>query len=204
MKHMDKLNKFAEELRLEFSEWTVPNFDPKDGGVNAKILFLLEKPGPETENSGLISQDNDDETARATKEFLNDAGIDRKEIILWNAFPAWTGQIEISKEERGKISASTVFRLLEILPKVKAIVLVGKEAQKMMENEIPSNLGVFPSMHPSPKNRAFNLELWKQIPDDWAKAKKYVDDEEDRERKKSIIGIVVAIAIGALVGKFVF
>ena len=78
---MDKLNKFAEELRLEFSEWTVPNFDPKDGGVNAKILFLLEKPGPETENSGLISQDNDDETARATKEFLNDAGVADYQIV---------------------------------------------------------------------------------------------------------------------------
>ena len=201
MKHMDKLNKFAEELRQEFSGWTVPDFDPKDGGVNAKILFLLEKPGPETENSGLISQDNDDETARATKEFLNDAGIDRKEIILWNAFPAWTGQIEISKEEREKTSSSTVFKLLELLPKVKAIVLVGKEAQDLLRDVIPSYWGVFKSMHPSPRNKASRREQWEKIPDEWAKAKKYVDDEEHREWKKSIIGIVVAIAIGALVAK---
>ena len=45
----------------------VPDFDPFDGGVDARALFLLEKPGPLTAasrpdvrrtGSGFISRDN--------------------------------------------------------------------------------------------------------------------------------------------------
>jgi hypothetical protein len=51
----------------------VPDFDPLDGGVNAQVLFLLEKPGPmaaedgKRAGSGFISRDNDDGTAEAIR-----------------------------------------------------------------------------------------------------------------------------------------
>jgi hypothetical protein len=52
----------------------VPEFDPLDGGVEAQVLFLFEKPGPMTaelggskrSGSGFISRNNDDPTAEAT------------------------------------------------------------------------------------------------------------------------------------------
>ena len=49
-------------------------------------MLLFEKPGPMTdtivggsENGSVI--DNNDETARSTKLFLNKAGIDRKKLL---------------------------------------------------------------------------------------------------------------------------
>ncbi len=52
----------------ERGELEVPDFDPMDAGVEARILFLFEKPGPMTSKhktgkrvgSGFISRDNDD------------------------------------------------------------------------------------------------------------------------------------------------
>lgn len=42
----------------------VPGFDPKNGNEQAKYLFLLEAPGPKAIQSGLISFDNEDPSAR--------------------------------------------------------------------------------------------------------------------------------------------
>ena len=50
--HMIDLTKFAEELRESRPEWEVPDFDPRDGGVKARALFLFEKPGPHDGGEG--------------------------------------------------------------------------------------------------------------------------------------------------------
>ena len=72
--HMIILKNYVEKLRKTNPKSYTPNFDPNDGGINAKILFLFEKPGRKTDpsygGSGYISLDNKDETARATKKFL--------------------------------------------------------------------------------------------------------------------------------------
>ena len=68
--HMIALTEFVYKLREE-TNLDVPFFDTFDGGVNAKVLFLLEKPGPKSSTSGgsgFISRDNNDETARAIVE----------------------------------------------------------------------------------------------------------------------------------------
>jgi hypothetical protein len=73
--HIAPLTEFVHSLRTrEGNEY--PYFDPADGGVNASILFLLEKPGPMTvpkgrglrQGSGFISRDNDDPSAKASPE----------------------------------------------------------------------------------------------------------------------------------------
>lgn len=79
----------------------VPDFDPLDGGIAAEVLFLMEKPGPRTDNtgakghagSGFISRDNDDPTAEAILRFMEEAGIARKRSILWNTVPWWNGEV---------------------------------------------------------------------------------------------------------------
>lgn len=48
--HMAPLNAMVTALRAE-GRGAVPDFDPLDGGVGARILFLLEKPGPMTDPS---------------------------------------------------------------------------------------------------------------------------------------------------------
>lgn len=74
---MVPLKKFVADLRRRHLGKAVPNFDPLDGGVNARILFLFEKPGPMTEagrvgraGSGFISRNNDDPTAASTWRFM--------------------------------------------------------------------------------------------------------------------------------------
>ena len=48
--HMAPLKAYAAALRRPGTE--VPDFDPLDGGVAARLLFLLEKPGPMTAEHG--------------------------------------------------------------------------------------------------------------------------------------------------------
>ncbi len=172
--HMRKLSHFVEQLRQTYPEGYVPDFDPNDGGVEASILFLLEKPGPKTDpsngGSGFISQDNNDPTARATKRFLKEAEIDRKSIVIWNTISVWNGTRAITKEER-RNSAEGLQELLKITKNIKSIVLVGRKAQKMERELDLSNYKIVRSFHPSPINRATAREGWERIPEDWAKAK---------------------------------
>ncbi len=48
--HMKKL--FTYGIGLRFDGVEVPEFDPLDGGINAEVLFLFEKPGPMTAEDG--------------------------------------------------------------------------------------------------------------------------------------------------------
>jgi len=67
------------------------------GGIEARVLFLFEKPGPMTADeaigkrpgSGFISRDNDDPTAEAVFNFMRQADIPRELTILWNVIPWW-------------------------------------------------------------------------------------------------------------------
>src|SRR4051794_5578635 len=65
----------------------VPAVDPNDGGIFATALFLLESPGPKAIQTGFISRDNPDPTARNMGIALDAAGFGRSEIVLWNVVP---------------------------------------------------------------------------------------------------------------------
>src|SRR5688572_10257099 len=99
--HMGELVAYATELRQR-GEGEVPHFDPLDGGVEARVLFLFEKPGrmtAEGAGSGFISQNNDDLTAEATCHFLRKAGIARKLTVAWNVVPWWNGTRTVTAAE---------------------------------------------------------------------------------------------------------
>ena len=64
----------------------VPVPDEKNGGIGAKILFLVERPGRVgTGMSGKISFENEDPTARLFRDLFFGIGIDRKDIFITNA-----------------------------------------------------------------------------------------------------------------------
>jgi len=45
--HIAPLTDYVEQLRKTLGHnQEIPYFDPCDGGINAKLLFLLEAPGP--------------------------------------------------------------------------------------------------------------------------------------------------------------
>lgn len=170
----NKLNKFLNDLRNKHTEHYFPGFDPNDGGANAEIMLLFEKPGPMTDprngGSGLISIDNNDETARSTKLFLNKAGIDRKKIIIWNVISFWNGTIKIKKEDEFAHAVNELTELLKITKKIKTIILVGKSAQNISKKMNLKDYKIIKSMHPSPRNRASRRDAWEDIPNVWKKA----------------------------------
>jgi hypothetical protein len=71
VEHIQPLREFRDDLisrrKVKQPDIIVPDFDPADAGVNARILLLFEAPGPKTirewGGSGFISSDNDDQTA---------------------------------------------------------------------------------------------------------------------------------------------
>lgn len=94
--HIGPLMEFCKHLEAD-GVGEVPLFDPMDGGINARVLFLLEKPGPKTsrkgkEGSGFISRDNDDQSAAHSFVFHLQSGLDRRDSVLWNIIPWWDGR----------------------------------------------------------------------------------------------------------------
>lgn len=61
--HIASLTAFVDRMKKP-KRGKVPYFDPLDGGQYAEILFLLEAPGPRAVESGFISRNNPDPTAK--------------------------------------------------------------------------------------------------------------------------------------------
>lgn len=153
----------------------VPHFDPLDGGVEARLLFLFEKPGPKTvppAGSGFISRNNDDPSARHTHTFMMDAGIPRRATAIWNTIPWWTGRIRVTAEEL-QAGAAEFRCLLQLLPALRGVVLVGNRAA---EHGAPmlagTDLLVHRTVHTSmqARNGLHSREGWLKISENWKKA----------------------------------
>lgn len=130
------LSGLAQKIRKEKKlTREVPGFDPKNGNEKAKFLFLLEAPGPKAVESGIISFDNPDPSARHFGNQLAQAGIDRNEIAVWNIVPWYIGS-EDGQAIRSATSADIqegmkfIPQLLDSMPNLRCIVLVGGTARK--------------------------------------------------------------------------
>lgn len=169
--HIAPLTAYAARLRQRDSV-EVPEFDPLDGGVEAQVLFLFEKPGPmtaaEAGGSGFISRNNDDPTAEATFRFMEQAGIPRRLTVTWNVIPWWNGTRKVTGKELRE-GVACVRDLIALLPKLRAVVLVGQKAERARAYLDGTRLKLFVSAHPSPLVRAKHPERWNAIPAQWAK-----------------------------------
>jgi uracil-DNA glycosylase len=145
------LTTLIEALRKETNRH-VPWIDPFCGGIEAKILLVLLRPGPRgAMASNFLSLANSDATAKNMVQVVTEAGIRYRELTFWNAIP-WSGpreeKITSAMLERG---AGMLARLIPLLPTLKAVILIGREAQRLepsMPNE-PS-IQVFRCAHPGP------------------------------------------------------
>ncbi|CAM3303041.1 uracil-DNA glycosylase [Paracoccus nototheniae] len=174
--HIAPLRDYAAELRAQ-DHGTVPEFDPMDGGTTARLLFLMEKPGPMTDDlsqtgktgSGFISRDNDDPTAEAIFNFMQQAGIAREETVLWNIIPWWNGSRKITPTEM-KAGLQQLDALMDLLPEVTTVIAVGRRAARAKAVVEKRRLAFYCSAHPSQINRAVRPKVWEAIPGIWKKA----------------------------------
>ncbi len=123
--HMVALTRLVNEMRDQ--NYHVPYFDPCDGGVEAKALFLLQDPGKKAIASGFISRNNDDQSAENQMKFQNAAGLNRTDTILWNVIP-W--RVENVTANDRKEAVPYLRHLFAQLPRLRVVILGGVEAWK--------------------------------------------------------------------------
>jgi hypothetical protein len=100
--HVRPLTDFVEKLRRDLDK-PVPDIDPLGGGVNARVLFLMEAPSGagagrgkmgkvgSDEGSGMICPNNDDPTGPVDWQLKADADMRRNKTVVWNACPYYVG-----------------------------------------------------------------------------------------------------------------
>lgn len=171
--HVAPLAGLARQLEAERKDTIVPMPDPLDGGVQARILFLLEKPAKLSTNSRFISRDNSSNGARTLRRLMVEAGVPRGQALIWNSIPWWNGTAKITAEEE-RAGAEALTRLLALMPGLRAAVTVGRKAERAWGRSQAAGGGaavpVFASAHPSANVRAAFPERWLAIPAIWAEA----------------------------------
>ncbi len=146
---------FADRLRRETGR-PIPDADPCDGGVEARLLLLLERPPPVIQQAGFVSRDNATPTARNISRFTEAAGLDRRATLIWNAVP-WMEQDpqryrKPLRPDEIRAGLAWLPPLLELLPRLEVAVLAGQVARKADEllRNIRPGLAVLEMPHPSP------------------------------------------------------
>lgn len=128
--HMSHLNAFVEGKRAELGKG-MPYFDPLDAGENARLLLVLESPGPRAVGSNFVSRNNPDATARNTFEALQASGLPRSTTTLWNVVP-WNVSTATKNGQPTRAEVREGTRLLleaiKLMPNLSCVVLCGQLA----------------------------------------------------------------------------
>ena len=119
--------------KVEMPGRPIPHVDPLDGGVGARLLLLLETPGPGAAPLRFVSRDNATGTGRNLRRFLAEAGIERRDLVIWNVVP-WVVHAPGARnravrmgEVREGLAMLPAF--LDLLPDLRAAVLMGRFAR---------------------------------------------------------------------------
>ena len=141
--------------RIQAEHVGVPFFDPCNGGVGARVLCLLEAPGPRA--ADFVSQENNDQTAENMHRLMDAASLERDDVVLWNVVPFYIGAADRSKlraARQGDMVAGKPWlsELLELLPALTVVVLLGRNAQRAEDfvKALRPKALVLKGWHPSP------------------------------------------------------
>lgn len=138
--HVAELKRFVEDMRSGTEQGrNIPHFDPLDGGVEARCLFLFEAAGGKAVESGFVSRNNDDKSAEnffnVNREANGGAGLDRGLTISWNIVP-WalreTGKNRKPEARELRRGLGWLEKLLGLLS-LESVVLCGDSARRATE-----------------------------------------------------------------------
>jgi uracil-DNA glycosylase len=150
------LTEFVNRIRRERGlHEEIPFFDPLDGGTAARCLCLMEAPGRKAVQSGFISRNNPDPSARNSFGLYRDAGLQRADTVLWNIVPWYIGSdggVRPAREEDIAAGLAYLGLALDLLPSLEIVVLLGRKAQRAstMLSRLRPRLKVLACPHPSP------------------------------------------------------
>lgn len=168
--NVEPINRLVDEIGQARRVSNLPLLDPTFGGVNASVLFMLKAPeadaNPDLRGRRFLSLDNDDIVAARMFDTCRRFGMDREHLVAWNICPF---PIRESAPDRSEFAAAAPYnaRLLRMLTRLKAVVLLGAPARKgWYETGLGSitSATVFEGASPSPPgiNRAHNLESYER------------------------------------------
>jgi len=131
--HIAPVNHFVLELAADRRSG-IPSVDPDSGGVNARVLMLLEAPGrAAAHGSGMISADNDDPTAANVWSAYAKTGLSRTAAMHWNAVPWYVGTTaSLGKPSAADLTAGrqALQRLIGMLPDLRVVIAMGATARR--------------------------------------------------------------------------
>ncbi|HLL61900.1 MAG TPA: uracil-DNA glycosylase [Propionibacteriaceae bacterium] len=159
--HVAPINRLSAQIAAATSS-VVPGADPDGGGIDARVLLLLETPsraGGYT--TGLISVDNDDTAAANLWRGLDAVGLDRRLVLVWNAVPWYVGSADkIRSPTPAEITAGLAWlgRLLDLLPELRVVACFGRAAARavlpLRPELLARDLTLLEAPHPS--QRVYN------------------------------------------------
>ena len=153
----------------------IPWFDPDDGGVNARVLVLMESPSPRTVRAGaagFCSEDNDDVTAAVFRGLRIESGLARASYVRWNICPwavsgpdgHWAAPTDADLAE----ASPALGELLTALPHLTLTICLGARALAgFMRHLTLTDVPVLPLVlgvpHPSQRNTHARAEALTRI-----------------------------------------
>lgn len=156
--HVQPLSEFRDQLLKTLPSGSfVPNFDPLDGGIAARVLLLLETPGRVPRSTKFTSLDNPSSTSKNLLPMVVSAGLKRSDVLMWNLVHWDIGtktKVQPTTGDHHSIGTPALLGLLRLLTRLRAIVFFGTKAQAAMEDvsKVHMHLHLLKSPHPSPTN----------------------------------------------------
>ena len=133
----------------------VPGLDPHGPGANARLLILLETPGRTMDGASVVTLDAPTGTARNLSRWLDEAGIERADALVWNAVP-WVihapgARTRAPRRTEIEAGVAELPGLLAHLPALRAVVLSGRAAARAADAvRASTDAPVLEMAHPSP------------------------------------------------------
>lgn len=138
---VEPLNRWVESLRSRLPAGNeVPWFDPADGGVSARLLWLGDEPEQSdlftSGGTGFVSMDGPSHRSRNMRAAAMSAGIDRTALVVWNVQPCNLRELRKSGGGKGEDvpAVALLQELLDLLPELQVVVLAGRSSWEVFSH----------------------------------------------------------------------